>query len=331
MALCLTGNTKMKVITFGEALFRLVTSSGERLQNADSLNFYLGGTELNIAGNLASLGVNASWVSALSDNLTGQMVRSRIRSLQVDMTYLQEIKNGEVGWYLMEKGSSPRPDVVFHRQASALAREKKFCFPWKDIFHGASLFHTSGVTAGLSTDLTGEIESAMKTARSLSVLVSYDFNYRKNIWTIEEFVARQKCLLPLIDFLFCAESDLELFFKKNPEDKNYSNIFRGTNLKALIITKRSADESEYGIDVVTPTENFSSKRHKIESIDRIGVGDSMAAGFIKSYLDHLNFQKAVELAALAGAMKYGIQGDMALLNEKELNSLLENGPRGIIR
>lgn len=321
----------MKVITFGEAIFRLVTSQGERLHTTDQLNFYLGGTELNISANLSSLGIKTSWVTALTNNLTGEMVRTRVNALGIDMSYTQAIEGGDVGWYLMEKGSNPRPDVVFHRQASSLAKYKTFSFDWQKIFQGATLFHTSGVTAGLSVELTAEVEKAMKIARSEKLLVSYDFNYRKNIWTIEEFVSRQKSLIPHIDLLFCAESDLELFFKKDPSGLDYSKIFNGTTLKALIITKRSSDESEYGIDVVTPLGVISSKRHKVQSVDRIGVGDSMAAGFLKSYLESGDLQKSAEWASLAGAMKYGIQGDMALLNEKEMKVILENGSRGILR
>ncbi len=315
----------MRVTTFGECLFRLVTSPGERLSQTDQLDFFLGGTELNIAANLSSLGIESRWVSSLTDGPTGEMIRERIQKMSVDLSYCETISGGRPGWYLMETGSSPRPDRVFHRSASSMADQKHFSFDWKKILTGTSLLHTSGVTAGLSPELTTEIKKAMTVAREMKIPVSYDFNYRKNIWSIEEFVKRQKDLIPLIDFLFCADSDLELFF-----GTDYDSIFKTTQLKKMILSRRSQDESEYSIDVIIPGKTFSSKKHKIHSIDRIGVGDSMAAGFLKAFLTQANDQLCAEWAALSGAMKYGIKGDMALLKVSEIENILA-GAKGIIR
>ncbi len=321
----------MKAVTFGECLFRLVTHQGERLSQADELNFYLGGTELNIAANLSSLGVPATWVSSVCDGATGDMIRGRIQQLNVDFSQVDTIKGGRPGWYLMETGNSPRPDKVFNRSASSLADKKDFSYDWNKILTGASLFHTSGVTAGLSTELTAEVKKAMMTAREMKIPVSYDFNYRKNIWSIEEFVKRQKDLLPLIDILFCADSDINLFFGKRSDEADYSSVFTSTSLKTLVLTRRSNDESEYGIDVVSNNKSWSSRRHKVNSIDRIGVGDSMAAGFIKSYLSGNPESDHADWAALAGVLKYGIKGDMALLKSSEMEALLTGGTRGIDR
>jgi 2-dehydro-3-deoxygluconokinase len=98
----------------------------------------------------------------------------------------------------------------------------------------------------------------------------------------------------------------------------------------MILTRRSLDESEYGIDVVVPGKTFSSKKYSIHSIDRIGVGDSMAAGFIKAHLTQGNDQLSADWAALSGALKYGIKGDMALLKIGEMENILA-GAKGIIR
>ena len=317
----------MRVVTFGECIFRLVTDAGERLSTTDTLNFYVGGTELNIAANLSSLGVNTTWVSSVTDGPTGEMIRDRIQKMNVDLSYVQTMKGGRPAWYMMETGNSPRPDKVFHRSASSFADLKSFNYDWKKIFHGASLFHTSGVTSGLSVELTAEVKKAMELARSLKIPVSYDFNYRKNIWSIEDFVKRQKDLIPLIDLLFCADSDLELFFGTT----DYAEIFSKTHLKTIVLSRRSSDESEYGIDVVTRIGHSFSQRHKIHSLDRIGVGDSMAAGFIKAWLHQKPDSDCAEWAAMAGALKYGIKGDMAFLKSAEIEQLLAGGRKGIDR
>lgn len=314
----------MKVLTFGEALFRLSTLKGERLSGADTLNFFLGGTELNIAANLTSLGVPSGWISCLPDGMTGELIREKLNHLGVDISLCKTISGGRAGWYLVESGSSPRPDVVYNRYASSLQDLKSFELDWKEALEGVALFHTSGITAGLSTYLTEEIEKAMTLARKNKILVSYDFNYRKNIWTIEESIKRQAPLIPLVDILFCAQSDLELFFKE-------SDVFSGTNLKYIVMSVRSQDESEYALQVITKNKIIKSTSYKIQNVDRIGVGDSMAGGFIAGLLKTNDLEVATEWGALSGAMKYGIHGDMALLKEKEITDILSGGVKGIIR
>jgi 2-dehydro-3-deoxygluconokinase len=321
----------MKAVTFGESLFRTSTLSGERLSQAQVLNFYLGGSELNLAANLHSLGVACEWVTAFPSGTTGELIREKISALGVDSIHSYQLKNPKVGWYLMETGAAPRPDIVFHRNASAMAEEAEFKFDWKKIFNGAKLFHTSGITAGLSEILTVEVKTALKTAKDLGLLTSYDLNYRKNIWSIEEFVKRQKDIFDRIDILFCSKSDLQLFFNDSFETEDFSKVFSNSSVQVLVMTQRSADNSEYGISAVTAKEKINSKKYKINSIDRIGVGDSAAAGFLKIYLESGNLKQAAEWAALAGTLKYGIRGDMALLKEKDLKVILDSSNSGVIR
>ncbi|MFL5783283.1 MAG: sugar kinase [Bacteriovoracaceae bacterium] len=318
----------MKVVAFGEALFRLSTQRGERFPDAHLMDFHLGGSELNICANLVSLGLEAEWVSALPEGKTGDLMREKIRYLGIDVPHATAIKNGRPGWYLMETGAAPRPDHVFGRFASSFADQRAFKFKWNEILNGAAIFHTSGIAAGLSRTLTSEVKKAMKAARALEIPVSYDFNFRKNVWTLEESIKRQKPLLPYIDILFCAQSDLDLFFGKKTSVKS---IFSQTAAQMIVLCERNPEETTYNLKVLTRKGTFTSAAHRIQLIDRIGVGDSMAAAFLASWSMHKDVQKAAEWGAVAGALKYGIKGDMALLKTHEIESLLSQGYRGISR
>jgi len=321
----------MSILTFGESLFRLSTNKGERLKSTSSLNFHLGGSELNIAANLASMGVKSEWVSLLPDGLTGELIREKINALRVKISHCQSIPGGRPGWYLHEAGAAPRADLVYHRSASSFAEVTNFDFDWNAILEEKKIFHTSGITCGLSDALKSQVEISMQMARKKNVLVSYDFNYRKNIWSIEDFCRKQKSLLPYIDILFCSESDLHLFFGNDVKDKDYTKIFKNSSVKYLVINQRSADESQYAIKVVSSNREKISRSYEIHSLDRIGVGDSMAAGFLASYLQNEDMEEAAEWAAAAGALKYGIIGDMAFLSRREIEDLVRDGAKGIIR
>ncbi len=49
-----SGENKGKVVTFGEVLMRLSPTGNKKLQQADSLEFFFGGTELNVAESLSA-------------------------------------------------------------------------------------------------------------------------------------------------------------------------------------------------------------------------------------------------------------------------------------
>jgi 2-dehydro-3-deoxygluconokinase len=321
----------MDVVSFGEAIFRTVTSPGERLSQAQNLGFFLGGTDLNLVANLKSLGVSTAWVSVLPAGPTGEMILQKVKSLGVDTSHCTTSLSSQVAWYMMESGSGPRPDVVYHRNASCMADEKSFVFDWKRILTGAKIFHTSGITCGLSHVLTAEVQKAMKQAQEQKILVSYDFNYRKNIWTIEEFVLRQKDLIGMIDILFCSRADLKLFFGDDFEKNKFAKVFSSSKIQTIVLSQRDNDNREYAIEVVRKEKLYQSKKYPIQLIDRVGIGDSAAAGFLKIFLQKGDFQKAADWAAVAGAFKYGIKGDMALLQETEIDRAMQSNHSGIIR
>lgn len=318
----------MKVVTFGEALFRLSTERGDRFPMTDKMDFYLGGTELNIAANLKSLGIETEWISCLPGGKVGELMRERIEALGIEISHVPTIANGRPGWYLMESGAAPRPDVVLGRYASSLADQTLLPFDWKKILERVSLFHSSGVAAGLSEKMTSEVKKAMEVARSKKIPVSYDFNFRRHLWTLEESIRRQQELLPFITVLFCSLSEIEQSLGKGATPQDF---FAKYPAEVIVLTERNADETSYGVRVVTRNSTYSSAQHRVHLVDRIGIGDSMAAGFLASWLSDKNIEKAAEWGALAGAMKYGIKGDMALIRPLEIESILSQGYRGISR
>ena len=58
------------LVTFGEAMVRLVSPNFMRLENATTLLTTAGGAELNVAVNSANIGLKTAWVSRLVDDFT---------------------------------------------------------------------------------------------------------------------------------------------------------------------------------------------------------------------------------------------------------------------
>lgn len=298
----------MKLVSFGEALLRLAAPPGERLERCATLELHLGGSEWNVAANLAALGGQTRWVSLLPEDGEGDLLWHRLQGLGVDLSYVKRAP-GRMGYYWHEPGTPPRPDYVPVRRASLL-EEQLQPLPWTEILQGFEVFHCSGITAGLGEAARREIRSALAECRRQGVRVSYDLNYRANLWSLEEAWCAQKGWLHELDTLFVAPADLQVFFA----DAEPRQVLQRLGLRQLVLSQRQA--GTYWVSLYTDGAEVHSRKIAYQVVDRIGVGDAMVAGF---------WAGGVEWAALSAALKYSLRGDMARLRPADLERAAGGG------
>src|SRR5713101_9937806 len=114
-----------EVITFGEAMVRLSPPNFRRLEQAASLDVFVGGAELNTAVGLARLGHSVAWVSRLTNNPLGRLIANRAHEAGVSTEHLLWTEEDRVGVYFLEFGAAPRASsVVYDRKGAAIANVK---------------------------------------------------------------------------------------------------------------------------------------------------------------------------------------------------------------
>jgi len=75
-----------------------------------------------------------------------------------------------------------------------------------------------------------------------------------------------------------------------------------------------------------------SRRYEITHIvDRVGGGDSFAAGLIYGLQKLATPQEALEFAVAASCLKHSIPGDFSRVNVDEVNALLNEGGSGRVQ
>ncbi len=70
---------KYDLVTFGEAMVRLISPDHMRLEQARSLDVSVGGAEWNVAANTSRLGLKTAWVSRLVDTWVGRLIANEAR------------------------------------------------------------------------------------------------------------------------------------------------------------------------------------------------------------------------------------------------------------
>jgi 2-dehydro-3-deoxygluconokinase len=324
------------VITFGEAMLRLSPPNFRRLEQARSLDVQGGGAELNTAVGLARLGRSAAWVSRLTRNPLGRLIANQAHEAGVSTEHVIWTDENRVGVYFLEFGAAPRASsVVYDRKGTAIANIRPGQVPWAKVFAGARWFHVTGITPALSSSAAETTREALQTARAAKVSISIDLNYRTKLWSQEEAYRWMHEFLNFCDVLITTEEDTEKVLKIT--GKNYEEVAvklaRTYPLQVVAITLRENPlvwkNSWTGI-AFSQGQLYRTRTYEVEIVDRLGAGDSFAAGLIHGLLDG-EIQKGLDYGVAASALKHSIPGDFAWITPEEVEALVKGAGLRISR
>ena len=330
-----------RVVTFGEVMLRLKAPGFERLLQSPVLEATFGGAEANVAVSLAQFGLPVSFVTALPSNSLGDSAVNAIRGFGVDTQFT--LRAGDrIGIYYLEGGANQRPSkVTYDRGGSSMSTARAGDFDWSAILQGAAWFHVSGVTPAISASAAGLTLDAVKAARAAGVRVSCDYNYRKNLWkygrkavdVMQEIVTHvnvgianeedcQKALgIESILDVHAGELDVDRY-RRLAE----SVLAAFPNLEKQVITlreSRSANQNGWSAVLHNGTDFLSSRHYDITDIvDRVGAGDSFAAGLIYALITYRDDARALEFATAASCLKHSVPGDFNRVNVAEVEALM---------
>lgn len=194
-------------------MMRLTTPGNLRLQQSRELSVNYGGSEANVAISVANFGGQVDYVTRLPENPLGEACIAELRSHNIGTDHI--LTGGKrLGTYYMEKAAAMRNSrVIYDREGSSFSELEPGMINWKEIFSDAGLFHWSGIDAALTPGLAEVCREAVETAREMGISVSYDINYRKNLWKYGK--TAQEVLRPLIassDIMFGSEGEYAMLF-----------------------------------------------------------------------------------------------------------------------
>ncbi|MBI3681736.1 MAG: sugar kinase [Acidobacteria bacterium] len=339
------------VITFGEIMLRLAPPGFERLLQSPQFVATFGGGEANVAAAIAGFGYPARYVTvlppshAISDAFIGEM-----RRFGVDTAHIVRGR-GRFGVYYVEAGANQRPSkVVYDRDHSAIALAKPGDIDWNKTLDGGGWFHITGITPAISRSAAELALEAARTARQMGLTVSCDLNFRKNLWKWGRNASEvMPELFRLTEVGIANEEDCQMALgieagvdvhSGQLEREQYRNLTGKVleaypNLKMLAITlreSRSASHNGWSACLNNRNEFLLSRRYEITHIvDRVGGGDSFAAGLIFGLLTMADHQQALEYAVAASCLKHSIPGDFNRFTAEEVQGLLKGGGSGRVQ
>lgn len=319
------------LVAFGEIMLRLSPPANERLVRGDIFEKRAGGAELNVASGVSLLGLRTGIISKLPDNELGVYIKNRTRFVGVSDDYLiyDAEPGARLGIYYYENGAAPRkPSIVYDRAGASINRIRLDEIP-EEVYADTRMFHTSGISLALSQNTREVVLQLIQNFKKGGAMISFDVNYRANLW--DEDTAREtiQAVLPYVDVLFISEETSRRMFRKTGE---------------LNDIMRSYCE-EYGVSIVATTQRtvISPKKHnftslvysraedkfyaeapyeEIDVVDRVGSGDAYVAGALFGLLKYGDPMKAVQFGNATSSVKNTIPGDLPSSDFKEINRII---------
>ncbi len=328
-----------QIITFGEVLMRISPRGNKKFIQSNMVEYYFGGTELNVGISISNFGGNVKHISVVSDDFIGKTAISYLNKFGVNTSSITSSKR-PLGVYFLEVGAVMRPSSIsYNRSHSSFSEIKPSMVNWGDALKKGEWIHWTGITPALSKGAYQTLREGLVKAKEKGMIVSADPTYRSGLWQYD-----QNPKEALTDLL------------------NYSNIFIGgiNEINEVLGTQYGYSNDEFleastllmdkfpSIEKVFDKirTSLNSSWHKIRArmwngtefretedldithvVDRIGTGDAFAAGLIHG-LRQFDDYKAMEFASAACALKHTYEGDVNLSTEEEVINILGGNTTG---
>jgi 2-dehydro-3-deoxygluconokinase len=339
-----------RVVTFGEIMLRLSPPGFERFLQSAAFVATFGGGEANVAVSLAQFGLESVYVTALPKHAIGEAAIRALRTEGVQTDHILRSGN-RIGIYYAEAGASQRASqVIYDRARSSISEMAADAVNWPDVFKGASWFHVTGITPALGAQAAEATARAIDAARAAGARVSVDLNYRKKLWTEAKAQEVMGPLMRGVDVVIANEEDLQSVLGVEVPGTEVTSgqlniegfrtaaerVTRDFGPPMVAITLReslSASDNGWSAalwDAAAGTMH-RSQRYDVRLVDRIGGGDSFAAGLIYGLVTNRSPQDALRFAVAASALKQTIPGDFNRVTVDEVDRLAAGDASGRVQ
>jgi 2-dehydro-3-deoxygluconokinase len=331
-----------QIITFGEVLMRISPRGNKKFIQSNNVEFYFGGTEVNVGISIANFGGKVKHISCISDDFIGNTAISYLNKFDLDTTAIVR-SSRPLGVYFLEVGAVIRPSSIsYNRSHSSFSEIKPEMVDWEKSLENGKWFHWTGITPALNKGSQQTLLEGLKLARKKGLQVSADPTYRSGLWKYGE--NPREILSEMIEYSTIFIGGINEINELLETEYTYSNEDFIAASKQLMETYPSIEKV---FDKIRTSIN--SSWHKIRArmwngvefretedidithvVDRIGTGDAFAAGLIHGLQKFDDF-KAIQFASAACAIKHTYLGDVNYANEEEVISILEGNTTGRLK
>ena len=354
-----TDETRFDLVSLGEVMLRFDPGE-DRITRTRHFRVWEGGGEYNVARGLRRcFNLRTAIVTSLADNPVGRLLEDLMLQGGVDLSLLRWVPFDGVGRaarngiYFLERGHGVRGAMgMMDRGHTPISQLQPGQIDWARIFaqEKSRWFHTGGVFCALSQSSPEVAREAMQAAQATGTIVSFDCNYRASLWRDhggrEASIAMNRSLMPHVDVLFGHEGDIAATIGTASHGPPWHNEASYREMSARVTAEfphlkviatttrrpRTANRNDWAAFAYADGTVYHSRDYlDLDIFDRVGGGDSFAAGLIYGLLEGKGIQYALDCGTAHGALAMTTPGDSSMVTLAEVEGLMRGAGAGVSR
>lgn len=269
---------KFDVVALGEILidftFKGKTADGKNLFEENP-----GGAPANCVAALSKLGGKGAFIGMTGRDSFGEDLRNVLEELKVSTAGLRTTKAQHTTLAFVSLDENGERHFSFCRNPGADTQLSVEDLN-REILESARILHIGSLSLTDEPSKSAE-EEAVRIVKNAGGLISYDPNYRANLWGgREDALAIIKGMIPQADILKLSEEEFELLYGKGrtKEDVADEILSGGTSLVLVTLGSEGVFYAFKNDSAAMDCGTVKAKKTKV--VDTTGAGDSFNGGLL---------------------------------------------------
>lgn len=272
-----------RILCIGELLIDFFTvEKGVSIQQAEIFEKQAGGAPANVCAAIAKLGGQASFCGKVGDDAFGHFLAQTVEQAGVNIALLVKDARYPTTLAFVSRQMDGERDFIFNRGA-----DEQLTIAELEMEHvlAHDIAHFGSATALLSEPFTSSYTELFAAFERSRAFVSFDPNYRADLWrgNTTAFVAKCMPFLRRAHFVKMSEEELALFSQAETLEERAIEV-QAFGMRWLVVTLGARGTLFYDGLHVTMIPSIS-----VQVVDSTGAGDA----FVGAVLVQLAEQQAV--------------------------------------
>ncbi|MER1958262.1 MAG: carbohydrate kinase [Solibacillus sp.] len=274
-----------QILCIGELLIDFFTTEiKQSLIEATTFEKQAGGAPANVSATIAKLGGNAYFCGKVGDDAFGHFLKQTLQQAGVCTEQLILDPLAPTTLAFVSRDTDGERDFIFNRGADELLRIEDLHL---QKLMAMDIIHFGSATALLSEPFSKTYEQLMQTLLLQNHFISFDPNYRANLWKgdTERFIEKCEPFIEAAHFIKMSDDELLVFARTDHFDEALEWLTQFEN-KAIAITQGAAGTIFYQNGMMTTIPSIP-----VKAIDSTGAGDA----FVGAVLYELATRETTEI------------------------------------
>lgn len=287
----------MDIVCLGEVLIDMFPAElGRGLAEVSAFRPKPGGAPANVAVSVARLGQESAFIGKVGDEDFGHFLAGVLRQEGVDVSGMRYDQEARTGLAFIAMPDPNHYDILFYRNPGADMRLRADELD-AELLASTRAFHFGSISL-IQEPSRGATLEAIRIAREAGALISFDVNYRPDLWTRDEAREQVLATVPGVDLLKVNEIELELLTGDgDPEAATPALLEMGPDLIVVTMGPEGSYFRVAGGGAYVPP-------FPVEAVDATGCGDAFIAGLLCHLIATEDWRVQLTVARMREVLRY---------------------------